>query len=126
MQFLFAHRSCIQTVGLRPYSRVIEVIALCSVGSTETSSLCNGDIVGTTEFSMGIYLPKEAQEGSNAYEIRTYRSRKRSAKQELARALEETGFVPVDLGGPLDGGRLQQFGRPLNALHMALLNRMQF
>jgi len=48
------------------------------------------------------------------------------AKQKLARVLEETGFVPVDIGGLIDGGRLQQFGRALNALHMDLLNRMKF
>jgi 8-hydroxy-5-deazaflavin:NADPH oxidoreductase len=48
------------------------------------------------------------------------------AKRKLAQALEETGFVPVDIGGLIDGGRLQQFGRPLNALHMDLLNRMKF
>jgi predicted dinucleotide-binding enzyme len=48
------------------------------------------------------------------------------AKQKLARALAETGFVPVDLGGLIDGGRLHQFGGPLNALHLDLLNRMKF
>jgi len=48
------------------------------------------------------------------------------AKRKLARALEETGFIPVDLGGLIDGGRLQQFGGPLNALHLDLLNRMKF
>jgi hypothetical protein len=48
------------------------------------------------------------------------------AKRKLARALEETGFVPVDLGGLIDGGRLQQFGGPLNALHLDLLDRMEF
>jgi len=48
------------------------------------------------------------------------------AKRELARALEETGFIPVDLGGLIDGGRLQQFGGPLNALHLDLLKRLEF
>jgi 8-hydroxy-5-deazaflavin:NADPH oxidoreductase len=48
------------------------------------------------------------------------------AKRKLARALEETGFVPVDLGGLIDGGRLQQLGGPLNALHLDLLDRMEF
>jgi predicted dinucleotide-binding enzyme len=48
------------------------------------------------------------------------------AKQKLARALEETGFVPVDLGGLIDGGKLQQFGGPLNALHLDLLKRLEF
>jgi predicted dinucleotide-binding enzyme len=48
------------------------------------------------------------------------------AKRKLARALEETGFIPVDIGGLIDGGKLQQFGGPLNALHLDLLNRMKF
>lgn len=48
------------------------------------------------------------------------------AKRKLARALEETSFVPVDLGGLIDGGKLQQFGGPLNALHMDLLKRLKF
>jgi predicted dinucleotide-binding enzyme len=48
------------------------------------------------------------------------------AKQKLAHALEETGFVPVDLGGLIDGGKLQQFGGPLNALHLDLLEKMEF
>ncbi len=48
------------------------------------------------------------------------------AKQKLARALEETGFIPLDLGGLIDGGRLQQFGGPLNALHLNLLDRLKF
>ena len=48
------------------------------------------------------------------------------AKRKLARALEETGFVPVDLGGLIDGGKLQQFGGPLNALHLDLLKRLEF
>ena len=48
------------------------------------------------------------------------------AKRKLARALEETGFIPVDLGGLIDGGRLQQFGGPLNALHLDLLKRLEF
>jgi 8-hydroxy-5-deazaflavin:NADPH oxidoreductase len=47
------------------------------------------------------------------------------AKRKLARVLEETGFVPVDLGGLIDGGRLQQFGGPLNALHLDLLKRLE-
>jgi predicted dinucleotide-binding enzyme len=48
------------------------------------------------------------------------------AKRQLARALEETGFIPVDLGGLIDGGKLQQFGDPLNALHLDLRDRMEF
>ncbi len=48
------------------------------------------------------------------------------AKQNFARALEETGFIPLDLGGLIDGGRLQQFGGRLNALHVNLLDRMKF
>ena len=48
------------------------------------------------------------------------------AKRKLARSLEETGFVPVDLGGLIDGGKLQQFGGPLNALHLDLIKRLEF
>ena len=48
------------------------------------------------------------------------------AKRKLAGALDETGFIPVDLGGLIDGGRLQQFGGPLNALHLDLLKRLEF
>jgi predicted dinucleotide-binding enzyme len=48
------------------------------------------------------------------------------AKGKLAGALEETGFVPVDIGGLIDGGKLQQFGGPLNALHLDLLKRLKF
>ncbi len=48
------------------------------------------------------------------------------AKRKLAGALEETGFVPVDIGGLIDGGKLQQFGGPLNALHLDLLKRLKF
>jgi predicted dinucleotide-binding enzyme len=48
------------------------------------------------------------------------------AKRKLARALEETGFIPVDLGGLIDGGKLQQFGGSLNALHLDLLKRLEF
>jgi len=47
------------------------------------------------------------------------------AKRKLAHALEETGFVPVDLGGLIDGGKLQQFGGPLNALHLDLIRRLE-
>jgi 8-hydroxy-5-deazaflavin:NADPH oxidoreductase len=48
------------------------------------------------------------------------------AKQKLAPALEETGFVPVDIGGLIDGGKLQQFGAALNALQLDLLERLEF
>ena len=48
------------------------------------------------------------------------------AKRTLARALEETSFVPVDIGSLIDGGKLQQFGGPLNALHLDLLKRLKF
>jgi len=48
------------------------------------------------------------------------------AKRILARTLEEIGFSPVDLGGLVDGGRLQQAGGPLNALHLSLLDRFEF
>lgn len=48
------------------------------------------------------------------------------AKRKLARAFEGTDFVPIDLGGLIDGGRLQQFGGSLNALHLNLLKRLEF
>ena len=48
------------------------------------------------------------------------------AKRKLARALEESGFVPVDLGGLIEGGKLQEFGAPLSGLHLDLLKRMEF
>ncbi|MGZ3721151.1 MAG: NADPH-dependent F420 reductase [Bdellovibrionota bacterium] len=48
------------------------------------------------------------------------------AKRKLAGAIAETGFVPVDIGGLVDGGKLQQFGGPLNALHLDLLKRLEF
>lgn len=48
------------------------------------------------------------------------------AKRKLARTLEETGFVPVDLGGLIEFGKLQEFGGPLSGLHMELLKRLEF
>src|SRR5918996_2019041 len=48
------------------------------------------------------------------------------AKRKLARAVEETGFVPVDLGGLIESGKLQEFGGPLSGLHLDLLKRMEF
>ena len=48
------------------------------------------------------------------------------AKRKLARALEETGFVPVDLGGLTEGGKLQELGAPLSGLHLDLLKRLEF
>jgi predicted dinucleotide-binding enzyme len=48
------------------------------------------------------------------------------AKRKLARALEETGFVPVDLGGLIEGGKLQDFGAPLSGLHLDLIKRLEF
>ena len=47
-----------------------------------------------------------------------------AAKQKLARVLDETGFAPVDLGGLIEFGRLQEFGAPLSGLHMNLIKRM--
>ncbi|MGZ3651523.1 MAG: NADPH-dependent F420 reductase [Bdellovibrionota bacterium] len=49
-----------------------------------------------------------------------------AAKRKLASAIAETGFIPVDIGGLVDGGKLQQFGGPLNALHLDLLKRLEF
>ena len=48
----------------------------------------------------------------------------KAAKQKLARVLDETGFAPVDLGGLIEFGRLQEFGAPLSGLHMDLIKRM--
>src|SRR5258708_26496363 len=48
------------------------------------------------------------------------------AKRKLAGALEETGFVPVDLGGLIDGGKLQDLGAPLSGLQLDLLKRLEF
>jgi predicted dinucleotide-binding enzyme len=48
-----------------------------------------------------------------------------AAKQKLARVLDEAGFAPVDLGGLIEFGRLQEFGAPLSGLHMDLIKRMK-
>ena len=48
------------------------------------------------------------------------------AKRKLARALEETGFVPVDLDGLTESGKLQELGAPLSGLHLDLLKRLEF
>jgi len=49
-----------------------------------------------------------------------------AAKQKLAGVLESSGFIPVDLGGLVAGGKLQDFGAPLSGLHMDLLKRLEF
>ena len=46
------------------------------------------------------------------------------AKQKLGRVLDEIGFAPVDLGGLVEFGRLQEFGAPLSGLHMGLIKQM--
>jgi 8-hydroxy-5-deazaflavin:NADPH oxidoreductase len=48
------------------------------------------------------------------------------AKQKVARALDASGFVPVDLGGLAGGGRLHEFGAPLSGLHLNLIRRLEF
>ncbi len=48
------------------------------------------------------------------------------AKRKLARALAESGFVPVDLGGLIDGGKLQEMGAALSGLHLDLIKRLEF
>jgi predicted dinucleotide-binding enzyme len=48
------------------------------------------------------------------------------AKQKLAGALAQSGFVPVDLGGLAEGGKLQDFGAPLSGLHLDLIKRLEF
>jgi hypothetical protein len=57
---------------------------------------------------------------------RIIRLREDGIPYSLPVLLEETGFIPLDLGGLIDGGRLQQFGGPLNALHLNLLDLMEF
>lgn len=47
-----------------------------------------------------------------------------AAKQKLAQVLDQSGFVPVDLGGLLEFGALQEFGAPLSGLHMSLVKKM--
>lgn len=48
------------------------------------------------------------------------------SKQKLAGVLDESSFVPVDIGGLVEGGKLQDFGGPLSSLHLVLLKRMEF
>jgi predicted dinucleotide-binding enzyme len=48
------------------------------------------------------------------------------AKQKVAGAFEVSGFVPIDLGGLIEGGKLQDLGAPLSGLHMNLLKRLEF
>ena len=46
-----------------------------------------------------------------------------SAKSKFSHILETIGFAPVDLGGLISGGRMQQFpGGPLPALNLIRLN----
>ncbi|MBN9420670.1 MAG: NAD(P)-binding domain-containing protein [Candidatus Eremiobacteraeota bacterium] len=47
------------------------------------------------------------------------------AKQKLAAVLQP-GFFPVDLGGLVAGGKLQQFGGPLSGLHLDLIKQLKF
>lgn len=47
------------------------------------------------------------------------------AKRKLAGVLDETGFAPVDLGGLIEYGGLQELGAPLSGLHMDLIKRMK-
>lgn len=48
------------------------------------------------------------------------------AKQKLAGVLEQSGFVPVDLGGLKEFGKLQDFGGPLSGLHLDLIKQLKF
>lgn len=50
----------------------------------------------------------------------------KKAKLKFGEVLNEVGFVSVDIGGLVDGGKLQQFGGPLNALHLDLIKRLKF
>jgi len=40
------------------------------------------------------------------------------AKQEVAALIDKIGFAPVDLGGLVEGGKMQQAGRPLAGLNL--------
>ncbi len=40
------------------------------------------------------------------------------AKQEVAAMIDKLGFAPVDLGGLVEGGKMQQAGRPLAGLNL--------
>lgn len=48
------------------------------------------------------------------------------AKQKVASALDQSGFVPIDIGNLKEGGRLQDFGAPLSGLHLNLIKRLDF
>ena len=58
-------------------------------------------------------------------EPRNFGPRGDVGKQKLARVLDETGFAPVDLGGLIEFGTLQELGAPLSGLHMDLIKRMK-
>jgi predicted dinucleotide-binding enzyme len=44
------------------------------------------------------------------------------AKQTVKELISAMGFAPIDLGGLMEGGRLQQAGKPLAALNLLLSN----
>jgi predicted dinucleotide-binding enzyme len=45
-----------------------------------------------------------------------------NAKYTVKELISTMGFAPIDLGGLVEGGRLQQAGRPLAALNLLLTN----
>jgi len=42
------------------------------------------------------------------------------AKHTIKELIAAMGFAPIDLGGLVEGGRLQQAGKPLTALNLLL------
>lgn len=48
------------------------------------------------------------------------------AKQKLTSILDESGFVPVDLGCLAESGKLQDFGGPLSGLHLDVIKQLKF
>ena len=49
------------------------------------------------------------------------------AKRKLARALEETGFIPVDIGGLIDGGKTPAIRSPAERVtHWICSMQMEF
>jgi predicted dinucleotide-binding enzyme len=40
------------------------------------------------------------------------------AKQEVAALIDKLGFAPIDLGGLVEGGKMQQAGRPLAGVNL--------
>jgi predicted dinucleotide-binding enzyme len=46
------------------------------------------------------------------------------AKRTVKELISAMGFAPIDLGGLVEGGRLQQAGQPWAALNLLLTNQL--